>query len=217
MPEFLKSTPARVVTLVLVLHAVLFYTLSHGEAVLLVRPLAEFPREIGGWRMIQQGVLDQETLRILKADDYLTRDYASPSSPEAVNLYVAFFKTQRTGQTPHSPKNCLPGGGWVPSASSIVAVPIPGRPEPIRVNQYIVAKGPSRDVVMYWYQSHGRVVASEYAAKIYVVADALRYNRTDTALVRVVVPITGNDDDAVRVARDFIVSFFTPLAQFLPS
>jgi EpsI family protein len=217
MPEFLKSTAARAVTLVLVLHAVLFYTLSHGEAVLLVRPLAEFPKQIGEWRMIQEGVLDQETLNILKADDYLTRDYVSPSSTAAVNLYVAFFKTQRTGQTPHSPKNCLPGGGWVPSVSSIVGVPIPGRPEPIRVNQYIVSKGPSRDVVMYWYQSHGRVVASEYAAKIYVVADALRYNRTDTALVRVVVPVSGNDDDAVRVARDFIVAFFTPLAQFLPS
>jgi EpsI family protein len=217
MPEFLKSTAARVVTLVLVLHAVLFYTLSHGEAVLPVHPLAEFPKQIGGWRMIQEGVLDQETRDILKADDYLTRDYVSPSSTEAANLYVAFFKTQRTGQTPHSPKNCLPGGGWVPAESSIVAIPIPGRPEPIRVNQYIVAKGPSRDVVMYWYQSHGRVVASEYAAKIYVVADALRYNRTDTALVRVVVPINGNDDDAVRVARDFIVSFFTPLVKFLPS
>ena len=217
MPEFLKSTPARVVTLMLVLHAALFYTLSHGEAVLLVRPLAEFPRQIAGWRLIEEGVLDQETLRILKADDYLTRDYVSPSSKEAVNFYVAFFKTQRTGQTPHSPKNCLPGGGWVPSVSSIVEIPIAGRSQPIRVNQYIVAKGPARDVVMYWYQSHGRVVASEYAAKIYVVADALRYSRTDTALVRVVVPITGNDEDAVRVAREFIVAFFTPLSQFLPS
>jgi EpsI family protein len=217
MPEFLKSTPARVVTLVLVLHAALFYTLSHGEAVLLVRPLAEFPKQIGEWRMIQEGVLDQETRDILKADDYLTRDYVSPSSTETVNFYVAFFRTQRTGQTPHSPKNCLPGGGWVPSASSIVDVAIPGRAQPIRVNQYIVAKGPLRDVVMYWYQSHGRVVASEYAAKIYVVADALRYNRTDTALVRVVVPVTGSDDDAVRIAREFVVAFFTPLAQFLPS
>lgn len=217
MPKFLKSTPVRVVTLVLVLHAVLFYTLSHGEAVLLVRPLAEFPKQIGDWHMIQEETLDRETMNILKADDYLTRDYVSPSSSDAVNLYVAFFKTQRTGQTPHSPKNCLPGGGWVPSVSAMVDIPIPGRPAPIRVNQYIVSKGPSRDVVMYWYQSHGRVVASEYTAKIYVVADALRYNRTDTALVRVVVPVTGSDDDAVRLAREFIVSFFTPLAQFLPT
>jgi EpsI family protein len=217
MPEFLKSTAVRVVTLVLVLHAVLFYSLSHGEAVLLVRPLAEFPKQLGDWRMVQEDVLDQETRNILKADDYLTRDYASSTSDEPVNLYVAFFKTQRTGQTPHSPKNCLPGGGWVPSVSAIVPIEIPGRQQPIRVNQYIVAKGPLRDVVMYWYQSHGRVVASEYIAKVYVVADALHYNRTDTALVRVVVPVTGSDEDAVRLAREFVVAFFTPLAQFLPT
>jgi EpsI family protein len=216
MPEFMKSTAVRVVTMVLVLHAVLFYTLSHGEAVLLVHPLAEFPTQLADWRMSQQGVLDQQTLDILKADDYLSRDYVSPSSPESVNLYVAFFRTQRTGQTPHSPKNCLPGGGWVPSTSAIVGIPIPGRREPIRVNQYIVSKGPARDVVMYWYQSHGRVVASEYTAKFYVVADALRYNRTDTALVRVVVVVTGSDDDAVRLAREFIVVSYPPLAQFLP-
>lgn len=216
MPDFLRSTPVRIVSLILVLHAVFFYTLSHGEAVLLVRPLADFPKEVGAWRTVEEGVLDQETLRILKADDYLTRDYASPSSHLVANLYVAFFRTQRTGQAPHSPKNCLPGGGWVPSSSSIVDVPVPGRREPIQVNQYIVSKGPARDVVLYWYQSHGRVVASEYTAKIYVVADALRYHRTDTALVRVIVPVTGSDDDAVRAAREFIGSFFSPLAQFLP-
>jgi EpsI family protein len=217
MPDFLKSKAVRIVSLVLVLHAALFYSLSHGEAVLLVRPLNQFPKQIGDWRLFQEQVIDQDTMNVLRADDYLTRDYAASSSPVLVNLYVAFFRTQRTGQTPHSPKNCLPGSGWVPSASSIVDVSIPGRAQPIRVNQYIVSRGPARDVVMYWYQSHGRVVASEYAAKVYVVADAVRYNRTDTALIRVVVPISGTDDDAIRIARNFIASFFTPLAQFLPA
>jgi len=217
MPEFLKSTPVRVVTLVLVVHAALFYTLSHGEAVLLVHPLAEFPKQVGGWRTVREGVLDRTTLRILKADDYLSRDYISPSAAQEINFYVAFFRTQRTGQTPHSPKNCLPGGGWVPSVAAIVDIPIPGRTEPIRVNQYIVSRGPEKDVVMYWYQSHGRVVASEYAAKFFVVVDALRYNRTDTALVRVAVPVTGSDEDAVRTAREFVMACFAPLAQLLPS
>jgi EpsI family protein len=217
MPEFLKSTPVRVVTLVLVVHAALFYTLSHGEAVLLVHPLAEFPKQVGGWRTVWEGVPDQTTLSILKADDYLSRDYVSLSRAQEINFYVAFFRTQRTGQTPHSPKNCLPGGGWVPSVAAIVDILIPGRTEPIRVNQYIVSRGPEKDVVMYWYQSHGRVVASEYAAKFYVVVDALRYNRTDTALVRVAVPVTGSDEDAVRTAREFVVACFAPLAQLLPS
>ncbi len=145
------------------------------------------------------------------------RDYQSPNSAAQANLYVAFFKTQRTGQTPHSPKNCLPGSGWQPSSSTIVSVPIPGQADPIRVNQYIVSKGTYKDVVMYWYQSHGRAVASEYSAKFYVIADALRYNRTDTALVRVVVPITGSQDSAVREATDFVQALFVPLKQLLPS
>ena len=216
MSEFFRSKAVRVVTLALVVHAVLFYTLSHGEAVLLVRPLAEFPKDVDRWHMVQEGVIDEETMRVLRADDYLTRDYASNSERVPINLYVAFFRTQRTGQTPHSPKNCLPGSGWVPSSSSIVDVAVPGRGS-IQANQYIVSRGPARDVVLYWYQSHGRVVASEYLAKIYVVADALRYNRTDTSLVRIVVPVTSTDDDAIRVAREFAASFFGPLAQFLPS
>ncbi|HTP86416.1 MAG TPA: EpsI family protein [Bryobacteraceae bacterium] len=216
MPEFLKSRSARLVTLALVLHAVAFYSLSHGEAVLLVRPLSQFPKEIDGWRMVEEGVIDAETLAILRADDYLTRDYAAAGSPAPANLYVAFFRTQRTGQTPHSPKNCLPGSGWVPSSSSIVDVPVPGG-APIQVNQYIVSRGSARDVVLYWYQSHGRVVASEYKAKVYVVADALRYNRTDTALVRVVVPVVTTEDAALQEARNFVASLFSPLARFLPT
>lgn len=216
MPEFLKGRSVRLVSLALILHAALFYSLSHGEAVLLVRPLAQFPKQIGAWRMTEEGVIDDETLRILRADDYLTRDYWTPGAAAPANLYIAFFRTQRTGQTPHSPKNCLPGSGWVPSSSAIMDVPVPGR-EPIPVNQYIVSRGTNRDVVLYWYQSHGRVVASEYKAKIFVVADALRYNRTDTALVRVVVPVTSTDDAAIREAREFVDAFFNPLTQFLPN
>jgi len=88
---------------------------------------------------------------------------------------------------------------------------------PIQVNQYIVSRGSARDVVLYWYQSHGRVVASEYKAKVYVVADALRYNRTDTALVRVVVPVVTTEDAALQEARNFVASLFSPLARFLPT
>jgi EpsI family protein len=217
MPEFLKSTAARVLTLVLVAHAVLFYSLSHGEAVPLARPLAQFPTEVGPWQMTHEGVIEQEIRDQLRADDYLMRDYRSSASAATANLYVAFFRTQRTGQTPHSPKNCLPGTGWQPSSSAIVAVPVPGEAEPVRVNQYIVSKGPYKDVVMYWYQSHGRVMASEYTAKFWVIADALRYNRTDTALVRVVVPLEGNEETAVHEADDFVRSVFGPLKQLLPS
>jgi EpsI family protein len=133
------------------------------------------------------------------------------------HLLVAYFKSQRTGRAPHSPKNCLPGSGWVKVTENRISIPIAGRP-PIEANRYIVQKGESKSLVLYWYQSRDRVVASEYTAKYYVVADALRYNRTDTALVRVVIPITENGVEAIdRAAVDFVQSFFAPLRQHFPA
>ena len=217
MPEFLKGRAVQILTLVLVTQAVLFYTLSHGEAVPLMRPLSDFPKEIGGWQMTAEETVAPDIREVLRADDYLNRNYANSAFSNAANLFVVFFRSQRTGQTPHSPRNCLPGSGWIPTSSAIVPVRIPGVAEPIEINRYIVSRGSAKDLVMYWYQSHGRVVASEYKAKIYVVADALRYNRTDTALVRVVVPITGSEDAAAQTAIHFVQSFFTQLRGFLPS
>lgn len=215
---FLKSRSARIVSVVLLLQMAAFYSLSHGESVPLIRPLSDFPAQLGSWHLVQTGVIEQEIKDQLRADDYLTRFYEMGNTREVANLYIAYFKSQRTGQTPHSPKNCLPGTGWVPSTSAIISVAVPGEAQPVRVNEYIVAKGESKSAVLYWYQSHGRVVASEYRAKFWVVADALRYNRTDTALVRVVVPITDNQQDAATsAALDFVRAFFEPLRSYLPS
>ncbi len=196
---------------------VLFYTLSHGEAVPLSRPLNGFPPRVEHWVMTEDGVIDQETRDVLKADDYLTRTYTNDRSGEQASLYVAFFKTQQTGQAPHSPKNCLPGNGWVPSSSRMAEVAVPGRAQPIQVNQYVVSKGATQALVLYWYQSHGRVVANEYKAKAYVVVDSLRYHRSDTALVRVIVDIgPGGVAQASAIATDFVRRFFGPLTEALP-
>src|SRR5207248_8943633 len=149
----------------------------------------------------------------------LTRVYSSlKDSLAQASLFVAFFKTQRTGKAPHSPKNCLPGAGWEASRVDYLTVHIPDRLEPIQVNQYVVAKGESKSVVLYWYQTQNRVIASEYKAKVWTVVDAIRYNRTDTALVRVVVPIAGNDEaGAQKAAVEFVQSLFIPLRRYLPS
>lgn len=217
MPEFLKGRAAQILTVVLLAQIVLFYTLSHGEAIPLTRPLSNFPKQLGSWETVQEETIGPDIREVLRGDDYLSRDYANASFPVPANLFVVFFKTQRTGQTPHSPRNCLPGAGWVSSSYEIVPVSIPGQAQPIEVNRYIVTRGDAKDVVMYWYQSHGRVVASEYKAKIYVVADALRYNRTDTALVRVVVPVRGSEEESTDAAVQFVQTFFTRLRSFLPS
>jgi len=219
MPRSKLFTSRQVVVLsgLLIAQGGLYYGLSRGEPVAPARPLIEFPRDLGRWHMIRQVVMEPEVKDALRADDYITRDYAA-STDQAANLFVAYFKSQRTGQTPHSPKNCLPGSGWVWTVSDQIPVTIEGRSAPIEVNRYIVSKGDGRAVVLYWYQSRDRVVASEYKAAGFVAWDALKYNRTDTALVRVVVPFeAGHDQAATMTALDFIQSFFGTLRRFLPA
>jgi EpsI family protein len=214
---FLKSRHARLLSAVLILQAIVFYALSRGEEVPVSRPLSNFSTRLGDWTMVNEGVIEKEILDVLRADDILNRTYAEPGGHGA-NLFVAFFKTQRTGQAPHSPKNCLPGSGWVPSSSDIVAIDVPGEAEPIRVNRYVVSRGSEKSVVVYWYQSRNRVIASEYKAKIYLVLDSIRYHRSDTALVRVVVPVRQQgEEDARETAVRFVRAFFVPLREYLPS
>jgi EpsI family protein len=215
--RFLNRAPARVLTLVLLVQLAGVFAFSRKEIVPRARPLVEFPREAGGWTVSQEGTVEKEIMDVLRADDVLTRTYADPDNRVA-NLFVAYFKSQRSGQAPHSPKNCLPGSGWVPSEADMLDIPIPGRSQPIRVNRYVVSKGEDQSLVLYWYQSRDRVIASEYRAKFYLVEDAIRYNRTDTALVRVVVPVIGNGvTAATATASEFVKAIFTPLRQYLPS
>jgi hypothetical protein len=141
--RLLHSPYVQALTLVLLIQAALFYTAAHGEKIPLAKPLDEFPAQIGPWTLQQTGVVEPEVRDVLKADDLMTRWYADPALG-GVDLFVAYFKTQRTGQSPHSPKNCLPGSGWSPSATGFIDVPIPSRGETIRVNRYIVTKVTAR-------------------------------------------------------------------------
>src|ERR1700693_5191090 len=135
--SFLKVRPAMILSSFLIIQGSLFYGFSRGETPPSYRALDEFPKKIGGWRMIQQGVMEQEIKDVLRADDYITREYAA--SPErAANLFVAFFKSQRAGQTPHSPKNCLPGSGWVWTIADTIPVTVTGRAVLIEINRYLV-------------------------------------------------------------------------------
>lgn len=202
------------VTMILVIQAAFFYSASHGEVPRLAAPLSAFPIAVGPWRLLQEGVIEQEELDVLKADDTLTRYYGSPEG--AANLFIAYFKTQRTGQSPHSPKNCLPGSGWQPEPGS-GTVDIRSNGETLHINRYLVSKGEDRSVVLYWYQSQGRVIANEFAAKFYLVADSIRKHRSDTSLVRVVVPVgAGGTERAETIGVDFVKAFYPAIKAWLP-
>ena len=180
-------------------------------------PLSLFPVNLDGWTGSDQKI-DQETRDVLGAGDFLSRVYTQGSQTSPIGLFIGYFPTQRTGQTIHSPKNCLPGAGWVFESSNYVnLLDASGRPH--RVGEYIIANGEDRQFVIYWYQAHGRSVASEYMAKIYLVTDAMRMNRTDGALVRVIAPIDPREGESAARARAeaFVAQLAPMLPRFIPN
>jgi EpsI family protein len=212
----LKSPPVVVLTLALIAQTVALRAVSRPESVVPAPPLATFPVQVGSWTLAQEGYVDEDTRAVLQADDLLSRTYGRPGNQLATNLFVASFLSQRNGKTPHSPKNCLPGAGWVQQTSEILPVAIPGA-GPIEVNHYVIANRDARSDVMYWYQSRDRVMASEYRAHLWTMADAIRYNRTDTALIRVITPIlAGQEETARKTNIEFIQAVFPVLRGYLP-
>jgi len=181
-----------------------------------------FPNLIQGWKGESLPPMDAKILAILGADDILNRVYAAPDRA-AAGLYIGFYNSQRQGDSIHSPMNCLPGAGWEPVSRSTVALPVTvgGRTETVDANRYVIEKGANRQLVLYWYQSHGRTVANEYWSKLYLIRDAVRLNRTDAALVRVIVPIDPRAENgetiAERQAGDFVRAMFPLLPDYLPS
>jgi EpsI family protein len=178
-----------------------------------------FPMTIDDWRGRQNAPFEPEILAILGVDDYLTRVYFGPDQ-RGIGLYIGFYGSQRQGDTMHSPQNCLPGAGWEPVAHTLlpVVVTVPTGQREIVVNRYVIQKGLDKQVVLYWYQAHDRVVASEYWAKFYLIRDAVVMNRTDGALVRVMTPYTGDDQEAAaeKAVVSFVQSLFPLLGQYIP-
>jgi len=197
-------------------------TLTRTEAVALHQPLRTLPLSVGPWQGRDSQPFDAKLVAALGVDDYVNRSYVAPGGPW-VSFYVGYYRSQRQGQTMHSPLNCMPGAGWEAIGRGRVAVPVPpGRgagSEAVEISKLVVQKGLDRQLVFYWYQAHGRIVASEYWGKVYTVVDAIRLNRSDGALVRVVVPISSREADAEyaaeRAALEFVNRILPVLATHL--
>ena len=216
--RFLNHRYLRALMLLLLLQGAAYYALAfRDEKVPAILPLATFPEQLGNWRMVKDIPVEQEVLDLLRADDTLNRVYVDPARG-VTYLWVAYFKTQRYGQSPHSPKNCLPGSGWepVPGGSGLLNVQVPGWRTPITINRYVVQHGDERSVSLYWYQSHGRVIAGELPAKFWLVADSIRYRRSDSALIRVTIPVLNGVQQAVDNGVDMIQSLFPAVTRQMP-
>ncbi|MFB3829707.1 MAG: exosortase C-terminal domain/associated protein EpsI [Bryobacteraceae bacterium] len=213
--SFFRERHAIVLGVCLLAQAALSYKGAPREITAPREPLAALPVAVDGWAMSREFPMEASVQEVLRADDSVSRVYVNNGAE--VSLFVAYFSSQRTGQAPHSPKNCLPGAGFEPVASGRMSIDVPGRGR-VRVNRYVVVRRDERNLVLYWYQSHGRVLASEYSAKIWLVLDSIRYHRSDTAMVRVMVPVRAQDDAAATDrAAAFVRSMFPKLSAFLPS
>jgi exosortase D (VPLPA-CTERM-specific) len=172
---------------------------------------SQFPLRIEGW-VGRRDRLEDIYLDELKLDDYLLADYVPSDAATSVvlketpvNIYVAYYASQRTGQSVHSPRSCLPGGGWRIQKLDQHDVAGAGlRGAPLRVNRAIIQQGSERQLVYYWFHERGRDITNEYLVKWYLFSDALTLNRSDGALVRVITPLQDGEDATlgdVRLSR----------------
>jgi EpsI family protein len=163
-------------------------------------PLSSLPNQFGPW-VGQELVIDQQTLDILGAGEFLHRNFENPGQPEPwVDLLIAYFPSQKAGDTIHSPNHCLQGAGWVPIQREVIRLSRPdGSTFP--ANRFVTSKAGDRELVIYWYQAHNRGVANEYWSKYYLVTDSIRMNRSDGALVRLITPMYRKETPEAAQAR----------------
>ena len=187
-----------------------------GEAHVDRKQLKEFPLQVGDWRRMRSDtVLDDATMAVLRASDYLLRDYRTTDG-QIANFYVGYYASQREGASYHSPLNCLPGSGWTLSEPGKVMIPAPDGSQ-FAANKYIIDNGANRSLMLYWYQGRGRKVASEYWGKVYTVIDSVRLRRSDGAMVRVTVPVGESEDVALKSALDLSTRAVAALPEFVPN
>jgi EpsI family protein len=188
---------------------------SPGEAVPIRKSLDSFPSAVGAWQAREGVLLEPEIQNLLKAKEYLMRRDQDPSG-RSVWLFIAYWDTLRKGVTPHSPRNCLPGSGWEPLESSMVTIPLPQPFAPITVNRYLIQKDRDQQVVLYWYQSQGKAIAGEMAARVQLVKNSIVRHRTDGALVRISSPVYGSvQDTSDRLVR-YVQAMYPVLGDYLP-
>lgn len=197
--------------------ALLLQARNRGEVFPPRQPLATFPEQLGPWSGTDVEI-PKDIRDILGPGDFLLRVYQDNTHQQPnSDLFIAYFPSQRAGDTIHSPKNCLPGAGWTPIDAARVPLSVSGR-APFVVNRYVIAKGGDRLLVLYWYWAHDRAVASEYWAKVYLVTDSIKLNRSDGALVRLTTSILPGEsvDAAMNRLQPFAGQIVPLLNQYIP-
>jgi EpsI family protein len=205
-----------IVPALLIAQAALVHWAAASERPPAIPDLSTFPGHAGAWQVLREDPIAPDVRAQLQADQLLSRTYSQPANGTAASLLVAWFQTQSQGnRQPHSPQVCLPGAGWTPLVTD--RIPIQAGGETLSINRYVAAYGGQRAVILYWYQTSRRVVASEWASKFWTVWDALSARRTDIALVRVVTWPSGPEfETATAEGAAFAKEIYPMLRESFP-
>lgn len=191
---------------------------SRSESIKPNRSFDEFPMHIGEWSG-SRGQFDQEIYDVLGVDDSILATYRSERK-ESVHLYVGFYQSQKEGDLIHSPKNCMPGSGWNITETSIETVDVKesrNQSKNINVIRLLLQQGNQKQLVLYWFQSRGRIISSEYMQKIWLVIDSITKHRTDGSFVRCIIPVVDSEEESLAVLKNFIKKIYPYLNEYIPS
>ncbi len=167
----------------------------------LAQPLNTIDKQILGYTGIDNPPITEGVLRELKPTSYLVRTYTGATL--RADLFIAYYAQQRAGESMHSPKHCLPGAGW--EIWNYQTANIPVGATTFKINEYSISHEGQRQLVLYWYQSKNRIIASEYLGKILLARDTLLQNSTAASIVRIIVPDQpGTEAEAKALASAII-------------
>lgn len=208
----MKSSRFIFIYLILILTG-LYINMHSDIEVPVNRPLVEFPTENSGWKMTSQSSFSENILKILKPSDYLVRRYAGPDNAVA-ELYIGYHSGAKGIGQVHSPKQCLPGGGWNRLKEDKVAVDVPGGK--VNLVRAVYQKGDSKELFLYWYKVKGKTLDDEYSLKLSQITNSILYRRKDAAFVRISVPFETEEKAAFDGAVKFVQAFAPAVDEFLP-
>ncbi len=214
-----KLSPYRV-ALVLICFLITFILLQGAtgtHATKISRPLSRFPAKLGSWTLDESRSSSAEVVNLLGVDDYIDYGYKN-SDGRLVSLYVGFYESVGGGKGYHSPKNCLPGGGWgIDEIKKVKIFPVNRHGTPVTIAEMIIREGDEYQVVFYWFQNRGRIIASEYWEKIYLVLDALSKKRRDGSFIRLMAYAPdGNIEKTEALLKNFAELAMAELDKYLP-
>ncbi len=208
--------PIRTVTIAVILLITFFLLgiVGQSEKVMPNKDFSSFPLKIDGW-IGEKSKLDEKVYNILGVEDYILANYRSPGN-DIVNLYVGYYQSQKEGDIIHSPKNCMPGAGWNITETAIETIQFPNNID-TPVLKLVLMKGSQKQLVLYWFQSRGRIIASEYAQKLWLVYDSIVKNRTDGSFVRLIAPVSKDEETTLTTLKNFAEKIYPHLNTYIPS